>query len=334
MVATHWPDPRNRSTWFDPAPSGYLIKEGGHCEPFLHIVISGASTDIPLKRQIEYREVLLGNLRYAAVKKVHVLWEGLPPNESTLAIPDTLRSKLIHGAVNHGRLRFLSAAHYINRNIPVNEVVLLTNADILVAGGFTCDSLTAEKLPHDTVLVPQRIEEACHFSSAVAPSASCDCRLSNGMKGQGILGNLAGHTRLVNCFDSYLLRSPLPARLLTEQRLGFMVGGQWGSENAWVVELRAAGVSVYSPPCGLFRLVHHHCSQLRPKQLTRIDSVRALTRPTDATNPACYADLCRKTCQGPYIPYDDPISRLCQNVTACLSSDLNKPIEHHMCRAT
>ena len=34
------------------------------------------------------------------------------------------------------------------------------------------------------------------------------------------------------------------------------MGGEWQAENSFVKELRGIGVSVYSPPGGLLRLVH------------------------------------------------------------------------------
>ena len=68
--------------------------------------------------------------------------------------------------------------------------------------------------------------------------ATCDCRVDVTYK-LG-LANYQSHTRVLTCFDSYVMRSPLPSQILTETRLGFLVGGQWGSENAWVSELRVS----------------------------------------------------------------------------------------------
>ena len=144
--------------------------------------------------------------------------------------------------------------------------------------------------------------------------ATCDCRL--GMAPGG------SHTRILNCFDSYIVRSPLPRALVEGSRLDFFVGGQWGSENAWVAELRGAGVNVYSPPCGLFRLAHQHCSQARPNQLRRIDGTmkgrhgrrQRRERPDAAV---CYAPVCGSTCERPFLPFADPITELCRNMANC-----------------
>jgi hypothetical protein len=126
------------------------------------------------------------------------------------------------------------------------------------------------------------------------------------------------------------MRSPLPAALLSETRVGFFVGGQWGSENAWIAELRAVGVNVYSPPCGLFRLQHEHCSQSRPHQLSRIDQARApRRRNTSLTDePACYSPLCQRPCQRPYVPFlEDNITSICRDMAKCLSGDQTEILE-------
>ena len=81
--------------------------------------------------------------------------------EATAALDPALRAKVVDAAVDHGRMRFMSAARYINR-LPRGEVVLLTNADIAVTAGFDCGSLDLDKLPFDTVLLPQRQEADCH----------------------------------------------------------------------------------------------------------------------------------------------------------------------------
>ena len=98
---------------------------------------------------------------------------------------------------------------------------------------------------------------------------------------------------------SYIIRSPFPDRLLTLDGIGYFMGGLWGSEFAWVclrltsaqlcvrrssytssstgfdfviskrflahkvAQTRTAGMSVYTPNCGVFQLYHHHCSGQR-----------------------------------------------------------------------
>ena len=302
------------SSWLAhyPAKASVSVQDtpAAACSPFLHVLISAAwnSPNISASRSAEYKASLRATLEYPFVKAVHLMWDGMLDSEFIGSMPRRLRTKVVHASTHHGRLRFLSAAQYVNSRIPKGEVVLLTNADIVVKGGFDCGSLDEDKLPYNTVLIPQRVEADCHYDGQKKP-ATCDCR-TDLLPGES-------HTRMLNCFDSYVFRAPLPDKILTETRIGFMVGGQWGSENSWIAELRAVGVNVYSPPCGLFRLVHDHCSQARPNQLARIDGVRRHIRRSDPTQPACYATLCTDTCERPYIPYDDPFTTLCQNMSNC-----------------
>ena len=86
----------------------------------------------------------------------------------------------------------------------------------------------------NTVLIPQRQEAPCHFDGTPKPM-TCDCRFDTNHLGTV---NHLRHTRWLSCFDSYIMRSPLPKKLITPTRIGFLVGGQWGSENSWVSELR------------------------------------------------------------------------------------------------
>ena len=85
-----------------------------------------------------------------------------------------------------------------------------------------------------------------------------------------------------------MLRAPLPKALVSEARLGAIyAGGQMGCENSFVAELRSVGVSVYSPPCGQFKLVHEHCSNSRTYSIrggdgsgqSRIDYKRCVSSP-------------------------------------------------------
>lgn len=308
------PIKEDRSSWLAQYPSKASVSvqdtPATACSPFLHVLISAAwnGPNISASRSAEYKASLRATLEYPFVKAVHLMWEGRLDSEFIGNMPSRLQAKVVHASTQHGRLRFLSAAQYVNSHIPKGAVVLLTNADIVVKGGFDCGSLDEDKLPLNTVLIPQRMEADCHYDGHQKP-ATCDCRTD--------LSLGESHTRLLNCFDSYIFRAPLPDALLTETRIGFMVGGQWGSENSWIAELRAVGVRVYSPPCGLFRLVHEHCSQARPNQLARIDGVRRHIRKKDPKEPACYATLCTDTCERPYIPYDDPFTAMCQNMSNC-----------------
>ena len=109
-----------------------------------------------------------------------------------------------------------------------------------------------------------------------------------------------------NCFDSYLFRAPLPRKLVDLQAIGFPMGGQWGTENAWVVELRAAGISVYTPKCGIFKLVHYHCSQARPNQKGEIMPSRIKLR----SDRVCFEAICQSTCVRETVPSDDLITKV------------------------
>ena len=137
------------STWQSPPLGGYRLDDVGGCKPFLHIIVSGPAGDIPAPRQAEYQQVLSNNLAYPWVKQVHIFWEGQPDIEW---LPIKLKEKLVNAGIGIGRLSFLMAARYINDKIPFGEVVLLTNADIKLIGGFGCDSLTPDMLPFNTSL--------------------------------------------------------------------------------------------------------------------------------------------------------------------------------------
>jgi len=312
------------TTWLssNPTAGSVTIRDvpAATCAPFLHVVINPTFNhpSVPEPRRAELKAALLANLEYAFVKHVHVLWDGHADSVFINMLPLPALAKLV-STTHHGRMTFLSAAAYINSggHIPRGEAVLLTNADVAIRGGFDCGSLEPSTLPYNTVLVPQRQEAECHYDG-VRKSTTCDCRKETHRDD--------AHTRLLNCFDSYVLRAPLPKALVSEARLGAIyAGGQMGCENSFVAELRSVGVSVYSPPCGQFKLVHEHCSNSRTYSIrggdgsgqSRIDYKRYDERLVNPTEPACYATLCKWTCERPYVPFvdADPLAAICQNAS-------------------
>jgi len=330
---------RNRSTWLahvDPSIVSISPEDGPlACAPFLHVVISAAFNrqDVPQARQDEYKATLLTTLKYPFVKHVHLIWDVEPDTRFLEALPAHLLRKVVHDGKAQGRIGFLKAFRYINANVPAGEVVLVPNSDIVIRGGFDCGSLDKDKLPLNTVLVPQRQEADCHYDGTPKES-TCDCR-------QEVLRD-SSRTRMLNCFDSYIVRSPLPPALLTETRLGssgplgLWMGGQNGCDNAIVAELRAVGINVIAPPCGQFKLVHEHCSQSRPNQIgpgaenpkllgskLKINKARYSSRLADSAEPACYATLCTQVCEVPYLhrehnkAHADAFTRLCRNISNC-----------------
>ena len=54
--------------------------------------------------------------------------------------------------------RICGMHRYVNAKIQPGEVVLVTNADIYIKGGFTCESLSEHMLPVNTMLIPIREE--------------------------------------------------------------------------------------------------------------------------------------------------------------------------------
>jgi hypothetical protein len=136
---------------------------------------------------------------------------------------------------------------------------------------------------------------------------------------------------MADCFDTYVLRAPLPAALATEARIGgprgaggLLVGAQWGAENAWVAELRSVGVAVYSPPCGTLRALHRHCSQLRPHIVGRVNlnSPTLSSRERDRAGSAdavCTYGMCSRSCVAQRFPWheEDAVTDMCRTVEAC-----------------
>ncbi len=58
---------------------------------------------------------------------------------------------------------------------------------------------------------------------------------------------------------------------------GLLIGGEWQAENSFIKELRGIGVSVYSPPGGLLRLVHKVSGFLHRPPLVKTQLGRRLT---------------------------------------------------------
>ena len=297
--------------------------------PFVHIIQSAVdltTRNISRKRSQEYISTLKSNLEHPSVKGVHLIWEhdvdmGAYALHSTSTAEWLQRygNKIVHARKNNGRMRFFDAISYANTEL-AGEVVLLTNSDIHLGAGFAADALNRVTLPVNTVLIPIRKEAECTLdSNTLKPkhgSKPCDCRVQP-------LGVLKGAW---NCFDSYMFRAPLPVGAQDERHFSMLTGGQWGAENVFVAELRNIGVNVYSPPCGLFELIHNHCSQERPNQRANILDPRAWQLPfehnrnyKDGHGPRpwaspfepCYKDPCWLSCQYTTFPVSDSITEWC-----------------------
>ena len=167
-----------KSTWQYPAPGGIRTRNPDilTCPPFLNVLVSGPDgSRIPALRLAEYRSALLATLSFPTLRQLHLLWEAAADVAWARNLPPALRTKVVHGGSHIGRLTFILAVQYINAHL-VDEVVLLTNTDIAVTGGFGCGSLSQHVLPYNTVLIPQRVEGDCHYGAEVEPPHTCECR--------------------------------------------------------------------------------------------------------------------------------------------------------------
>ena len=302
--------------------------------PFIHIIQSAVdlARNISRKRSQEYINTLKLNMEHPSVKGVHLIWENdvdmrlyALKSTSTKEWLQRYGKKIVHARKNIGRMRFFDAISYANTAL-AGEVVLLTNSDIHVGPGFTADALNRDTLPVNTVLIPIRKEGECTLDSGTLKpknaglQSPCDCRVQPAGVPKGAW----------NCFDSYMFRAPLPVSAQDERHFNMLIGAQWGAEAVFVAELRNTGVNVYSPPCGLFELIHNHCSQERPWQLDpRYDSIldpRKWQLPfehnrnyKDGHGPKpwasplepCYKDLCWLSCQYTTFPVSDSITEWC-----------------------
>lgn len=85
-------------------------------------------------------------------------------------------------------------ARYANTKLERGAVVLLTNSDISINGGFACDTLSEHNLPLNTMLVPQREEPPC-IRDGLYTAAGRDWSMNCGCSGSSRTGNWM-------CFDS------------------------------------------------------------------------------------------------------------------------------------
>ena len=83
---------------------------------------------------------------------------------------------------------------YANTKLEWGAVVLLTNSDISINGGFACDTLSEHNLPVNTMLVPQREEPLC-IRDGLYIDAGRDWSMNCGCSGSSSSGNWM-------CFDS------------------------------------------------------------------------------------------------------------------------------------
>ena len=135
----------------------------GSLAPSLHLVLNGVEfkDSIPAARRQEYQQALRKNCEAADVKAVHVLWEGEAWSTWGNAHTQPWAKKVVNARTQVGRMSFLAAMKYINEEL-AGEVVMLTNADIVVSGGFSAQNLVPSKVPGNTVLIPQREELPCN----------------------------------------------------------------------------------------------------------------------------------------------------------------------------
>ena len=293
-------------------PSSALHAGVGPCNrsvPLLHVIISGIDPPPGKGRPIssirlqEYREAFIKTLGNPEVKRLHVLAErGAMPQFiastlDSLPVPEH-REKVLLGRTNVGRLTFSAAIQYANEAVPRGEAALVTNADIAVESGFSCDNLGQGTLLEDTLLIPQRFEDdGCpstpHYGEV------CDVR------------HFMAKDNQPDCFDSYLFKAPLrPQEITNGTNFDILTGGEWQAENEFVALLRNLGVSVYSPPAGKMRLLHKHCSQERPNQ----QSQRPRPKSKDGV---CYEEFCAKTCTRNHLPFMDPLANICKDLDLC-----------------
>ena len=233
-----------------PMSAGEVAEPCAPGKPLLNVILSGVdpppeSHKLSAARKADYQDAVLRTMRNPEVKRLHIMAERdsmpgwiaeLEPRD-----PTSYRAKVFLGRTGVGRLSFSYALRYANEELESGEVVLLTNTDLAVEGGFGCLNLSEEKLYQNTVLTPQRLEDNL-----------CENPLAKTYD----LRDFLDKSTLSNFFDSYVFRAPLKPEEITEERFGLLMGGEWQAENSFVKELRGIGVSVYSPPGGLLRLVH------------------------------------------------------------------------------
>ena len=327
-----------------PMNAGMVAEPCAPGKPLLNVILSGVDPPPELHklsdaRKAEYQDAVLRTMRNPEVKRLHIMAErDLMPGwiaELESRDPISYRTKVFLGRTRVGRLSFSYAIRYANEELKSGEVVLLTNADLAVEGGFGCENLSEEKLFQNTVLIPQRLEDdMCDRHLA----KTCDAR------------NFVGKVSLPSCFDSYVFRAPLKPEEITEERFGLLIGGEWQAENSFIKELRGIGVSVYSPPGGLLRLVHkvsgflhrpplvktqlgrrlttlffvfvlpsppeQHCSQERPNQHASQEMVRGKRREA-SDDRVCYEPFCGRTCMRNTIPFPDILTNICRDLDLC-----------------
>ena len=186
-----------------------------------------------------------------------------------------------------GRMRYVDGIRYANEHLQ-DQVVVLTNADLLLGEGFNCKNLNPQRLPRGSkMLIPVRKEDnSC--PQWRTSGYSCDCSM------------WPATNSLAYCYDTYIFRAPLPPQLASDEATGFLMGGLWGAEQVFVAEVRASGVQVTSPHCNELTLYHIHCSQLRPHQ--KGPGIVAARTATREKQRVCYAEFCRLICIRPTTP--------------------------------
>ena len=115
----------------------------------MNVILSGVDPPPELHkisdaRKAEYQDAVLRTMRNPEVKRLHIMAErDLMPGwiaELESRDPISYRTKVFLGRTRVGRLSFSYAIRYANEELKSGEVVLLTNADLAVEGGFGCES--------------------------------------------------------------------------------------------------------------------------------------------------------------------------------------------------